>query len=112
VSLSGGLYAYIETAFGGLAGFLGGMLYSLTACLGVASVATAFAGSVGVLWPPLATSLPRALLLTVLFAILAWVNVRGVKPGIRLVEAITVAKLAPLLFLVVAGVWFVRADFL
>jgi basic amino acid/polyamine antiporter, APA family len=112
VSLSGGLYAYIETAFGGLAGFLGGMLYSLTACLGVASVAAAFAGSVGVLWPPLAASLPRALVLTALFAILAWVNVRGVKPGIRLVEAITAAKLTPLLFLVVAGVWFVRPDFL
>ena len=112
VSLSGGLYAYIETAFGGLAGFLGGVLYSLTACLSVASVATAFAGSVGVLSPPFAGSLPRALLLAVLFALLAWVNVRGIKPGIRLVETITVAKLTPLLFLVVVGGWHVHPEFL
>ena len=55
VSLTGGLYAYIDTAFGGFAGFLGGYLYSVTACLSVASVATAFAGTVGVLWPAFAT---------------------------------------------------------
>src|SRR5687767_8240891 len=29
VSLTGGLYAYIEVAFGGFAGFLGGYLYSV-----------------------------------------------------------------------------------
>ncbi len=53
VSLTGGLYAYIEVAFGGYAGYLGGFLYWSTACLSVASVATAFAGSVGVFWPAL-----------------------------------------------------------
>ena len=50
VSVTGGLYAYIDTAFGGFAGFIGGFLYWSTACLSVASVATAFAGSVGVFW--------------------------------------------------------------
>ena len=54
VSLTGGLYAYIDTAFGGFAGFLGGYLYSVTACLSVASVAAAFAGTAGVLWPAFA----------------------------------------------------------
>src|SRR5918992_3843447 len=53
VSLTGGLYAYIDIAFGGYAGFIGGFLYWTTACLSVASVATAFAGSVGVFWPTL-----------------------------------------------------------
>ena len=101
VSLTGGLYAYIDTAFGGFAGFLGGYLYSVTACLSVASVAAAFAGTAGVLWPTFAGGAARALLLALLFAALAVVNVRGIKPGIRLVEAITAAKLIPLLFLVV-----------
>ena len=112
VSLTGGLYAYIDTAFGGFAGFLGGYLYSVTACLSVASVATAFAGTAGVLSPVFAGGLGRAVLLVVLFAALAAVNVRGVKPGIRLVEAITAAKLIPLLLLVVAGVWSLNVDFL
>src|SRR5215203_3757285 len=112
VSLTGGLYAYIETAFGGFAGFLGGYLYSVTACLSVASVATAFAGTAGVIWPAFAGGPARALLLTVLLGVLAAVNVRGIKPGILLVELITAAKLIPLLFLVVAGVWSVNIDFL
>jgi amino acid transporter len=112
VSLTGGLYAYIDTAFGGFAGFLGGYLYSVTACLSVASVAAAFAGTAGVIWPAFASGTARALLLAVLFALLAAVNVRGIKPGIRLVELITAAKLIPLLFLVVAGAWSVNVEFL
>jgi amino acid transporter len=112
VSLTGGLYAYIDTAFGGFAGFLGGYLYSVTACLSVASVAAAFAGTAGVIWPAFAAGSARAVLLAGLFAALAAVNVRGIKPGIRLVEVITAAKLLPLLFLVVAGVWSLNVDFL
>ena len=112
VSLTGGLYAYIDTAFGGFAGFLGGYLYSVTACLSVASVAAAFAGTAGVLWPAFAGGPARALLLAGLFGALAFVNVRGIKPGIRLVEVITAAKLIPLLLLVIAGVWSLNFDFL
>ena len=112
VSLTGGLYAYIEVAFGGFAGFAGGVFYWSTACFSVASVATAFAGSLGVIWTPLGAGVVRALVLIVLFAGLAFVNVRGVKPGIRLVEAITVAKLAPLLVLIAAGAWALNPAYL
>ena len=112
VSMTGGLYAYIDTAFGGFAGFLGGYLYSVTACLSVASVAAAFAGTAGVIWPLFAGGAVRALLLAFLFAVLAVVNVRGIKPGIRLVEVITAAKLLPLVFLVVAGAWSLNFEFL
>ena len=112
VSLTGGLYAYIDTAFGGFAGFLGGYLYSVTACLSVASVAAAFAGTAGVLWPAFAFGPARAVLLAVLFIALAVINVRGIKPGIRLVEAITAAKLIPLLFLVFGGVSSLNVEFL
>jgi amino acid transporter len=47
----------------------------------------------------------RALLLASLFAALAFVNIRGIKPGIRLVETITIAKLSPLFLLIAVGVW-------
>jgi amino acid transporter len=112
VSLTGGLYAYIEVAFGGFAGFAGGVFYWSTACFSVASVATAFAGSLGVIWTPLGSAAPRALVLASLFGGLAFVNVRGVKPGIRLVEAVTAAKLAPLLLLIVAGAWALNPAYL
>ncbi len=112
VSLTGGVYAYVEVAFGPFVGFLAGVLYVLMATFAVASVSSAFAGSVGALAPVTATPGARALLIAALFAILAAVNVRGVTPGVRLVEIVTAAKLLPLLALVVCGVWFVNPEFL
>jgi amino acid transporter len=112
VSLTGGLYSYIEIAFGGYTGFLGGVLYWSTASFSVASVATAFAGSVGVLWPSVASGPARGLLLAALFAGLAVVNIRGIKPGIRLIETVTVAKILPLLLLIVFGAAAVNPEYL
>ena len=112
VSLTGGVYAYVEVAFGPFVGFLAGVLYLLMATFAVASVSSAFAGSVGALWSPAATPAVRAVLIAALFGILAAVNVRGVAPGVRLVEVVTVAKLLPLLLLVVGGIWFVNPVYL
>jgi APA family basic amino acid/polyamine antiporter len=112
VSLTGGVYAYVEVAFGPFIGFLAGVLYFLMATFAVASVSSAFAGSVGALWPVAASAAARAILIAALFAILAAVNVLGVKPGVRLVEVMTAAKLLPLLILVVSGIWFVNPEYL
>src|SRR5437016_11244592 len=89
VSLTGGVYAYVEVAFGTFVGFLAGMLYFLMATFAVASVASAFAGSVGALWSPAATAIGRGALIASLFALLAAVNVRGVRRGVGLVESVT-----------------------
>jgi APA family basic amino acid/polyamine antiporter len=112
VSLTGGLYAYVEVAFGPFVGFLAGVLYFLMATFAVASVASAFAGSVGVLWAAATTPAGRTILIAALFAGLAAVNVRGVKPGVRLVEVVTIAKLLPLLVLVAVGIWFLNPEYL
>jgi len=112
VSLTGGLYAYVGVAFGPFVGFLAGVLYFLMATFAVASVASAFAGSVGALWPAFTAPGVRPVLIASLFAILAAVNIRGVTPGVRLVEAVTIAKLLPLLVLVMVGIWFVNGEYL
>jgi amino acid transporter len=112
VSLTGGVYAYVEVAFGPFIGFLAGVLYFLMATFAVASVASAFAGSVGALWPPAASAAARGVLIAALFAVLAAVNVRGVRIGARLVEVVTISKLLPLIVLVAAGIWFVDPAFL
>jgi len=112
VSLTGGLYAYVEVAFGEFAGFLAGICYLSTAFFSVASVATAFATSLGVIWGPFAAGVPRALLLSALFGLLAITNIYGVKPGVRLVEIITAAKLTPLALLVGGGIAFIHPEYL
>jgi APA family basic amino acid/polyamine antiporter len=112
VSLTGGLYAYVGVAFGPLVGFLAGVLYFLMATFAVASVASAFAGSVGALWPAATAPAVRAILIVALFAGLAAVNVRGVKPGVGVVEVMTIAKLLPLLTLVGVGIWSVNPEYI
>ena len=112
VSLTGGLYAYVEVAFGPFVGFLAGVLYALMAAFAVASVASAFAGSVGALWSGANAGPVRALLLVALFGALAAVNVRGVKLGARVIEVMTAAKLLPLVVFVAVGIWSVNPDYL
>jgi amino acid transporter len=55
VSLTGGLYAYVEVAFGQFVGFIAGFLYFLTAILAISGIVTLIAASVGGLVPILAT---------------------------------------------------------
>jgi amino acid transporter len=108
VSLTGGMYAYVETAFGGYVGFIAGVLYFLTAVLGVSGVATLLADTLGAMAPPLATWVGRLSIIAIVFTSLALINVRGVRSGARAVWAITTLKLVPLLIFVLAGIFFVR----
>jgi basic amino acid/polyamine antiporter, APA family len=107
VSLTGGIYAYVETAFGAYAGFLAGVLYWLSALFGAATVASALASSIGAAVPLLAAPAWRGLFIVALFGAFAWLNVRGVKVGARTVEIGTLAKLLPLALFVGVGVFFV-----
>jgi amino acid transporter len=112
VSLTGGLYAYVEVAFGPFVGFLAGVIYCLQCVFAAASVASAFVGSIGSVWPGAGVGVGRVLVLMLLFGVLAATNVRGVRHGAGLVELTTLAKLLPLLVLVATGIWFVRSDYL
>ncbi len=108
VSTPGGTYAYIDTAFGPFIGFLAGVLFWFSQTISSGAVAVVCVGSLGALAPSRAAPVPRAVLLIALYAALAVLNIRGVRTGIRIVESLTVAKLIPLLLLVVVGAFFVH----
>jgi amino acid transporter len=108
VSAPGGTYAYAEAAFGPYVGFLSGVLFWLAQLSASAAIATVFVDSVGAIAPAVATPVPRVLLLILLYGGLAAINVRGVRSGIGIVEAMTAAKLLPLLLLVIVGAFFVH----
>jgi len=108
VSLTGGPYAYVELAFGPYVGFLTGVLIWLLGTTAVAAVSTVFATNAAELFPAFARPVPRALLLIGSFAIVATINIFGVKQGSRLNGIATVAKLLPLVLLVVAGAFFIE----
>lgn len=107
VSLSGGPYAYVEVALGGFVGFLSGVLLWLVVSFATAAVASVFVASLAAFLPVVGEQPGRTLLLATLFLVLAVVNVRGVRQGTRLVEIVTVAKLFPLVALVLVGALYV-----
>ncbi|OFW00879.1 MAG: hypothetical protein A3I61_03870 [Acidobacteria bacterium RIFCSPLOWO2_02_FULL_68_18] len=104
VALTGGIYAYVEVAFGAYAALLAGVLQWLTGLAAVSGVATALLDQIGTLAPIVAGGATRLAVLGGIVAVLALLNARGVRVGTRLVETVTVAKLAPLVVFVAAGV--------
>ncbi len=104
VSRTGGPYSYVAVVFGPYAGFMAGVLLWLLGTTAVASVASACAGFAAAVAPALSGPWARALLLAGAFAVMAAINVTGVKQGSRLITLLAVAKLLPLLVLVGVGV--------
>ena len=110
VSLTGGPYAYVGTAFGPYAGFISGLLLWMLGTFACAAVSTVFAGSVGLLVPALSGPAMNAAVLVGAYAFWTFINVRGVGLAARLNGAATVAKLLPLVLLAVAGLFFINTD--
>jgi APA family basic amino acid/polyamine antiporter len=110
VALTGGPYAYVEVAFGPFVGFLAGVLLWLVGTFALAAVATLLADAIGSLVPALSGTGGRAVALFVVLAALSWVNVAGVRQGARLNTVTTVAKLLPLLLVIVVGAFAVRPE--
>src|SRR5256714_7861414 len=108
VSLTGGLYAYVEVAFGRYIGFLAGVLYGLTALGAVAGVVNVLVNSVALVAPFLGNPVMRIVLMIVVYGSLVLINVRGVRGGAGAVKVVTLAKLLPLLLFICAGIFFIH----
>ncbi len=108
VSMTGGPYAYVETAFGPFVGFLCGAQLWVGITLALAAVSTFFADSLLALVPALGPTGKRVALVAAL-ASLAAANARGVRGVTRFNTAATIAKLVPLLLLIVVGAFAMRA---
>src|SRR5438445_1143929 len=108
VSLTGGLYAYVEVAFGRYVGFLAGMLYFLTALGAVAGVVNVLANSIALVVPFLGGPVMRIVVMLAVYGVLVFVNIRGVREGAGAVTVITIAKLLPLLLFICVGIFFIH----
>jgi amino acid transporter len=110
VSLTGGPYAYVEVAFGPFVGFLIGFLLWMLVTFAMAAVATVILANLGALVPALASPTISALVLVMIYAGFAAVNIMGVERGARVNTALTIAKLLPLVLLIVAGMFAVEGE--
>ena len=111
ITVSGGTYAYIETAFGPFAGFLANNVFWLGSCvISDAALANALADTLKYFFPFLSQPIFRTIFFILLFGGLAFVNIRSVKHGVRFIETTAFGKLIPLLILVVVGIGYVSMD--
>src|SRR4051794_36973336 len=108
VSLTGGLYAYVEVAFGRYIGFLAGLMNCTTAILSVSAVMNVLVDAMGRIAPPLATPGGRIIMMLFVLAILAAINVRSVRAGAGVVTAVTMVKVLTLLLFLAAGIAFIK----
>ena len=110
VSLTGGPYAYVGTAFGPYFGFISGVLLFMLGTFATAAVSTVFAASIGQLVPALSGRATTTLVLIAAYAFWSFVNFRGVTLSVRLNSIATIAKLLPLLLVAIGGAFFVSAS--
>jgi APA family basic amino acid/polyamine antiporter len=104
VTRSGGAIAYIEDGFGPMAGFVAWVVYALVFCAASdAAISLVLVDALASVVPALDNALVRAAGLVALFGGLAAVNILGVRQGARVAVATTVAKLAPLVVVIGAG---------
>lgn len=99
----GGVYLYTRTAFGEFVGFEVGWLLVWTRLLSAGANLNLFVLYLAELWPEAAAGAPRALVMTGLAATIAVTNVIGVRGAARAIDLFTIAKLAPLVLLIVLG---------
>jgi amino acid transporter len=71
----------------------------------VASLANGFAQALTFIWPGANDGFVRVLVIGIPLAILTWINIIGVKHGARVAVGFTIAKLLPLVVLILAGVF-------
>ncbi len=103
---AGGSYLYAREAFGRFVGFEIGWMTWLTRIASVAALSNGVALAIAPLWPAAAERWGRVLIIVGSLLLVTWVNVIGVRAGARLAVTLTIAKMLPLVFFVVVGVFF------
>lgn len=103
-STSGGIYKYVESAFGPYAGFLTSNLYWFGfGLISDAAIGNALFEMIALYVPQLDSLFSRFVFFLIVFGGLAWINVVGVKYGSKVISVLTLAKLLPLALLLLFG---------
>ena len=100
---SGGPYLYTREAFGRHAGFAVGWLHVWTRLLTGAAILNVFVAYLAPLLPAAGTPGGRVAAMTAVVALVTAVNVGGIRLATWTVDAFTIAKLAPLVLLLLVG---------
>jgi amino acid transporter len=106
----GGAYLYTREAFGRFVGFEVGWMTWLSRVVAIASLANGLVQASAYFWPWAGSGGARAAILTALIVGFGWINIRGVKAGAHTAFVLVVAKMLPLAFFILVGVWFIHGS--
>jgi amino acid transporter len=106
-SATGGPYLYARSAFGPGVGFAIGWLAWLARLASLAFICNVMVSYLGYFWPPAASGICRALVMTGVVGALTAVNIRGVGRGALASDVFAVGKLVPLFLFVGMGLAFI-----
>jgi amino acid transporter len=106
---AGGPYLYAREAFGPFVGLQVGWITWLMRVSAAGATANLFVMYLGAVWAPARTTGVRWAIITLIFVVLAVINIRGVHQGATASNLFVAAKLVPLLVFIGVGVFFIRA---
>ena len=109
ITITGGAYTYIETAFGRFAGFLTANIFIFgAAIMANAAVANGLADTLAYFMPAFKLKAVRIIFFAAMFGSLAYFNVKGLKKALNIVKFNTVVKLLPLILIALFGWFFMK----
>jgi amino acid transporter len=106
----GGPYLYTRTAFGPFIGFQVGWLHLFTRVLSAAAVANVLVAYLTKLAPWVGTSAGRAFTIVAAIVIVTIINLLGVKQAAWTVNFFTIAKLLPLIAVILLGIFQLKSS--
>lgn len=105
---TGGPYLYAREAFGPTVGFQIGWLMWLARLTAFAANCNLLVSYLGYFWPSATSTLWRACIITLVVAVLATINVLGVRQAAIVSNCFTIGKLIPMLIFIAAGLFFLN----
>ncbi|MCF6226894.1 MAG: APC family permease [Xanthomonadales bacterium] len=109
---TGGPIQYADKAFGSFAGFQSGWLTYVSRLAALAANTKLMIIYAGWFWAPLESGWVHQLTVVLIFALLAFVNIVGVRKSMLMVYVFTVLKLAPLFLLIILGISHIQPELL
>lgn len=105
---NGGPYQYAKAAFGNFVGFEVGFMKIAVSCIAWATMANGFVEALA-FFIPTATDF-RIIIMLILIGGLGVINLLGVQSSKWVNNIITIAKLLPILFFIVIGIFFIKGS--
>jgi APA family basic amino acid/polyamine antiporter len=107
---SGGPYLYARETFGATTGFTVGWLVWMARITSFAANCNLLPEHLDRFFPGAKHGIARALIITTVVGLLAWLNATGVRPAAHASNALAIGKLLPLAIFVIAGLFFLDSS--